>query len=287
MQIKKVLIHAFILGVAAASYHVDPSIDWSASCTDRAVAANWVNIRTTLNNKIPYLRSVIGSVKYNQVVALLGGIRLPTTPNIAIEHALVNIIGANLMEQYIGAILQNYWRRYPCTEPTQEPSSPVYSESSEVSSPPPYSTEVPSSEAPSYTASSEEPSSELPTYSAPNPSSEEPSYTASSEEPSYTASYTASSEEPSYTASSEEPSYTASSEEPSYTASSEEPSYTASSEEPSYTASSVEPSSVYSTSEPDYSTSETYSRTKVTVTVTLTSSKCPIAPTSDVYSVLY
>ncbi|KAJ2164122.1 hypothetical protein GGF45_006210, partial [Coemansia sp. RSA 551] len=159
MQIKKILIHAFILGVAAATYHVDPSIDWSASCTDQAVVANWVSIRTVMNNKIPYLRSVIGSNKYNQVVALLGGTRLPTVPNLAIEHALVNIIGANLMEQYIGPILQNYWRRYPCTEPTLEPSSV----------------------APSYTASSDEPSSVEPSYTA---SSDEPSYTASSDEPS-------------------------------------------------------------------------------------------------------
>ncbi|KAJ2258652.1 hypothetical protein GGH98_000091 [Coemansia sp. RSA 454] len=246
MQIKKILIHAFILGVAAATYHVDPSIDWSASCTDQAVVANWVSIRTVMNNKIPYLRSVIGSNKYNQVVALLGGTRLPTVPNLAIEHALVNIIGANLMEQYIGPILQNYWRRYPCTEPTLEPSSV----------------------APSYTASSEEPSSVEPSYTASSdePSSDEPSYTASSDEPS-----------------SDEPSYTASSDEPS----SDEPNYTASSDEPSYTASSEEPSSVYSSSEPDYSTSETYSHTKATVTVTITSSKCPIAPTSVVYSVLY
>ncbi|KAJ1851020.1 hypothetical protein LPJ76_006262, partial [Coemansia sp. RSA 638] len=230
MQIKKVLIHAFILGVAAASYHVDPSIDWSASCTDQAVVANWNSIRSTLNDKIPNLRYVIGSNKYQQVVTLLGGKKLPKTPSVEIEHALVNIIGASLMEQYIGAILQTYWHRHPCTEPSHEPSGPAYSESSEesteVSSPPPYSTEVPSSEAPSYTASSDEPSSELPTYTAPSPSSEEPSYTASSEEPS--------SEQPSYTASSEEPS----SEEPSYTASSEEPS----SEEPSYTASSEEQS---------------------------------------------
>ncbi|KAJ2357731.1 hypothetical protein GGF43_001278, partial [Coemansia sp. RSA 2618] len=171
MQIKKVLIHAFILGAAAATYRVDPTIDWSASCTDQAVVANWDNIRTTLNGKIPKLRSILGSSKYQQVLAVLGGPKLPKTPNLEIEHALVNIVGATLMEEYIGSILQTYWHRHPCTEPTHEPTGPEYSASSEesveVSSPPYYTaSEESSSETPEYSASEEESSSETPEYSA-------------------------------------------------------------------------------------------------------------------------
>ncbi|KAJ2359780.1 hypothetical protein H4S02_012148, partial [Coemansia sp. RSA 2611] len=127
MQIKKVLIHALILGVAAATYHVDTNIDWSASCTDKAIVDNWTTIRAILSAKIPLLRIKLGSAKYQQVLKLLGGITLPRTPDLQIQHGLVDIIGGDLMEDYIGHILTSYWRRHPCTEP----SEPAYSASSE------------------------------------------------------------------------------------------------------------------------------------------------------------
>ncbi|KAJ2453504.1 hypothetical protein EV183_002143, partial [Coemansia sp. RSA 2336] len=183
MQLKKVLVHALYLGAVAATLYHENHIDWNAYCTKAAIEARWGPVRAALNTAIPDLRRTLSRTKYQQVLELLGGTRIPPNADIDVVYSLMEIIGQDKMEDIIGDILEWYWRIHPCVEPSSGPSEEPTSDNTYVDSSD-YMTDV--SSPPDYSVSSDEPTSDEPVYSASSdeesPSSDEPVYSATSDE---------------------------------------------------------------------------------------------------------
>ncbi|KAJ1657592.1 hypothetical protein GGF38_004382, partial [Coemansia sp. RSA 25] len=61
----------------------------------------------------------IGYTKYKQVFELLNeSFLLPYKPDLELEKKLFDIVGAEYMQFAIGHILNKYWKKHPCTNPS-------------------------------------------------------------------------------------------------------------------------------------------------------------------------
>ncbi|KAJ1765765.1 hypothetical protein LPJ74_006211, partial [Coemansia sp. RSA 1843] len=118
MNLKKSAIRIMILGAIAAAvsaHHGTPNIDWTSQCAQDTVVTNWSSIRLSLIIKLPLCFKDIGYTKYQRVVALLGhGFSLPSRPSLDTFGKLVDIVGAEVMDEYVGGICTSYWRSHPC-----------------------------------------------------------------------------------------------------------------------------------------------------------------------------
>ncbi|KAJ2841079.1 hypothetical protein GGI22_008060, partial [Coemansia erecta] len=127
MNLKKSTIRIMVLGAIAAAVaaHRDTShIDWTSQCAKDTVVTLWSNIRSSLNIKLPLCFKDIGYESYHNVVALLGrGTSLPKHPNLDTFGRLIDIVGADIMDDYIGSICTSYWRYHPCPTHTDVTSN--------------------------------------------------------------------------------------------------------------------------------------------------------------------
>ncbi|KAJ1964860.1 hypothetical protein GGI12_001159 [Dipsacomyces acuminosporus] len=183
MNLKRAATQAIVIGSAVST--VAAKIDWLSPCTIKSVEANWNAIRLEMAVVLPFSWIVLGFEKYNKIKKLLGGrMRLPPKPDIAIQAGLLQIVGPDQMEVFIGPILYAYWVFKPCPPATPAPPAPT-----PTAAPQP-TTGAPATSAdepcpPGYTISTPD----APTSAPPAPSSTEacpPGYTLSS--PSYSTS---------------------------------------------------------------------------------------------------
>ncbi|KAJ2827227.1 hypothetical protein FBU31_003223 [Coemansia sp. 'formosensis'] len=172
MHIKKIALHAMVLGMAAVVVMAtDQSIDLEAPCTIAAIVANWGVVRVRLT---VFLASNTGLAysAHVDILKLLNGNTLPVDPDMELLKKVFDISGTLFEQLVIGGVLANYWAAHPCVNPTPTLSSSVSSVDS--SSTDTYSTE--SSEFSSSSAysisSSESSSSDIDSTSNFDPSSD-------------------------------------------------------------------------------------------------------------------
>ncbi|KAJ2859422.1 hypothetical protein GGH94_006109 [Coemansia aciculifera] len=139
MHIKKIALRAMVLGmVAVAVMATNQPIDWDGPCTDAAIVANWMGIRTRMVVVLSLDDGRISFAKRVQVHLLLrNSFFLPITPDLEILQRVFGIVGADYMQYALGEILNKYWENYPCVTPTPTISSSASSSdssSSDVSS---------------------------------------------------------------------------------------------------------------------------------------------------------
>ncbi|KAJ2516122.1 hypothetical protein H4217_004776, partial [Coemansia sp. RSA 1939] len=134
MNLKKSVIRVMIIGAIAAvvaAHNQQTHIDWSSQCTKDTVVTKWSDIRNSLAIKLPRSVVDIGYGNYQKVVALLGrSFSLPRQPDSDKFNQLFSIVGADVMEDYIGSIFTSYWRQHPC--PVYPATSDVYQATTET-----------------------------------------------------------------------------------------------------------------------------------------------------------
>ncbi|KAJ2834011.1 hypothetical protein GGI24_000605 [Coemansia furcata] len=124
MHIKKIALHAMVLGMAALSVMAtDQPIDWEAPCTGDAVIANWVSVRSRLYIYINGGWFGIDGPTRSKVFNLLDGYYLPPVIDLDIFRKVADIVGPNFMQLALGTFLDNYWAAHPCVNPTPTISS--------------------------------------------------------------------------------------------------------------------------------------------------------------------
>ncbi|KAJ2061426.1 hypothetical protein GGI17_003107 [Coemansia sp. S146] len=135
MHINKIALRAMVLGmVAVAVMATNQPIDWDGPCTDAAIVANWMSIRTRMVVALSLDDGRISLAKRLQVHLLLrNGFFLPIIPDLEILQKVFDIVGANYMQYALGEILNKYWENYPCVTPTPTISSSASSSDSSSS----------------------------------------------------------------------------------------------------------------------------------------------------------
>ncbi|KAI8323558.1 hypothetical protein GQ54DRAFT_104094 [Martensiomyces pterosporus] len=124
MNLKRTVAQAVVIGAAATA--VTAKIDWISPCTISAISATWNEIRFEMAILLPFSWVILGFDKFNKIKKLLGGhLYLPAKPDLATELGLLQIVGPDQMELFIGPILKAYWLFHPCPTSTPTPVPPA------------------------------------------------------------------------------------------------------------------------------------------------------------------
>ncbi|KAJ2827226.1 hypothetical protein FBU31_003222 [Coemansia sp. 'formosensis'] len=115
MHIKKVALHAMVLGMAAvAVMATDQTIDWEAICVKYAIVFYWKPIGIQLRSAILTSGDTLDS-KYDALRRVIGiNYMLPNNPNLAIFQKVVDIVGADFMQLALSPILNEYLIQHSC-----------------------------------------------------------------------------------------------------------------------------------------------------------------------------
>ncbi|KAJ2836473.1 hypothetical protein FBU31_001364 [Coemansia sp. 'formosensis'] len=123
MHIKKIALHAMVLGMAAvAVMATNQSIDLEAPCTIAAIVANWGVVRVRLAVFLASNTGLAYSARVD-ILKLLNGDTLPVDPDMELLRKVFDISGTLFKQLVIYGVLTNYWAAHPCVNPTPTISS--------------------------------------------------------------------------------------------------------------------------------------------------------------------
>ncbi|KAJ2032327.1 hypothetical protein IWW57_000285 [Coemansia sp. S610] len=135
MNIKKTVLYAMVLGMAALSaMATNHPIDWDSPCIDGAIIAMWWHVLPAMHQFINNVDGALSSQQRYQIHIILFATPPHPNPSLEVYKKVEDIVGAGYMQKTMSVLLIKYVNENPCIIPTPTLSPSASSSDSATSS---------------------------------------------------------------------------------------------------------------------------------------------------------